>query len=107
MAVEGLEFVSALQRLAELFGLLARAQEVQISPQSTGPSMLPIRPPPAGSPAGRRPGGRRGRRLPEGRGLDRGAIERFGIGYAPDDRNAPERAMLREGYTEHSRSMPA
>ena len=101
MAVEGLEFVSALQRLAELFGLPA--------PHSGGASQPAVdRTIYAANQAAARwfagrldaPEGAAAAAYLQGRGLDPGTIERFGIGYAPDDRNALKRAMIAEGYTE-------
>ncbi|HEX6113427.1 MAG TPA: DNA primase [Geminicoccaceae bacterium] len=101
MAIEGLEFVPALQRLAELCGLPA--------PRSGGESQPPIdrtiyaaNQAAARWFAGRleaREGAAAAAYLQE-RGLDRPTIERFGIGYAPADRSALKRAMLAEGYTE-------
>jgi DNA primase len=101
MALEGLEFVPALQRLSELFGLPA--------PHSGGLSQPAVDRTiyAANQAAARWFGGRleasegaAAAAYLQGRGLDQGTIERFGLGYAPDDRNALKRAMLAEGYTE-------
>jgi DNA primase len=101
MAVEGVEFGPALERLAELCGLPV--------PRSGGASQPAVdrtiyaaNQAAAHWFAGRLQAqdGAAAAAYLDGRGLDRATIERFGIGYAPDDRNALKRAMLAEGYTE-------
>ena len=101
MAIEGLEFGPALERLAELCGLPA--------PRSgdAGKARLDRTIYAANQAAARwfasrieaKEGAAAAAYL-QGRGLDRAITERFGIGYAPDDRTALKRAMLAEGYTE-------
>jgi DNA primase len=101
MAIEGVDFSQALQRLAELCGLPA--------PRSGGegktrvaPSIYAANQAAARWFAGRleAQGGQRAAEYLSTRGLDRAIIERFGLGYAPGERTALKRAMLAEGYTE-------
>jgi DNA primase len=101
MAIEGLEFGPALERLAELCGLPV--------PRSGGTSQPAVdrtiyaaNQAAAHWLAGRLQAqdGAAAAAYLDGRGLDRATIERFGIGYAPGDRNALKRALLAEGYTE-------
>jgi DNA primase len=101
MAIEGLEFGQALQRLAELCGLPA--------PRSGGDGKARVDQTiyALNQAAARWFAGRLQARDGQGaaeylstRGLDRATIERFGLGYAPDERTALRRAMLAEGYSE-------
>jgi DNA primase len=101
MAIEGLDFAQALQRLAELCGLPAPRS------RSEGASRADQTLYAANQAAARWFAGRLSARDGEealryltGRGLDRAAIERFDLGYAPDERAALKGALLAEGYTE-------
>jgi DNA primase len=101
MAIEGLEFGPALERLAELCGLPAPRAGGTGQP-AVDRTIYAANQAAAHWFAGRlqaREGAAAAAYL-EGRGLDRATIERFGIGYAPDDRNALKRALLAEGYSE-------
>ena len=106
MALEGVEFAQALQRLAELTGLPAPRLGGEASPgrpdhlrRQSGRR--------AGSPAVSRPARAPGSRVSAGARARPGVIERFGLGYAPDERTALKRAMLAEGYPRRSCSRPA
>ncbi|HLT01295.1 MAG TPA: DNA primase, partial [Geminicoccaceae bacterium] len=101
MAIEGLEFGPALQRLAELCGLPAPRSGGESRP-AVDRSIYAANEAAARWFAGRLEGssGAKAAAYLQGRGLDRATIERFGLGYAPDERNALKRALLAEGYTE-------
>ena len=103
MGVEGLDLPGAIDRLAELTGIPG--------PRRRGPTRRPRTPPPASTPRTppRAPGSRasssrRGaaRRAPTSSGA--GSTGRrpatFGLGYAPDDRQALKGGLAAEGFTE-------
>jgi DNA primase len=101
MAIEGLDFGQALQRLAELTGLPApragsesrpRADQMIYTANQAAMRWF------AGRLLGR--DGEEALRYLAGRGLDRATIERFDLGYAPKERAALKSALLAEGYTE-------
>src|ERR671918_193359 len=101
MAIEGLDFGQALQRLAELTGLPAPRAGSQSRPRAdqmiytaNQAAMRWF----AGRLLGR--DGEEAARYLAGRGLDRATIERFEIGYAPNQRAALKSALLAEGYSE-------
>jgi DNA primase len=100
MAIEGVDFGQAVQRLAELFGLPAPRggdgkprvdQSIYAANQAAARWF-------AGRLQARE--GQPGAEYLAARGLDHAIIERFGLGYAPGERAALKRAMLAEGYTE-------
>ena len=93
MLTEGLSFPEAVERLAEEAGVpmpKASPRDVERARTSAPGSMPSSRPPPASSrrswPAA---SAREARRYLDKRGLTRGAIARFRLGYAP---NEPVRA---------------
>jgi DNA primase len=101
MAIDGVDFSQALQRLAELCGLPA--------PRSGGEGKPRVDPTiyAANQAAARWFAGRLQARDAQPaaqylstRGLDQAIIERFALGYAPGERTALKRAMLAEGYTQ-------
>jgi DNA primase len=101
MAIEGVDFGQALQRLAELTGIPAPRSGGDSKPR-VDQTIYAANQAAARWFAGRleaRDGARAAAYL-KGRGLDPAIIERFGLGYAPDERAALKRAMLAEGYTE-------
>ena len=100
MAIEGLEFAPAIARLAELTGLPTPLR-------SEGAPAVDRTLYAANEAAARWYAGRlesrQGAKAAEylsARGLDRATVERFGLGYAPDERTALKGALLAEGYTE-------
>jgi DNA primase len=101
MAIEGLEFAQALQRLAELCGLPAPRSGSE-GKARVDQTIYAINQAAARWFAGRLQArdGQRAAEYLSTRGLDQAIIERFGLGYAPDERMALKRAMLAEGYTE-------
>jgi DNA primase len=101
MAIESLDFGQALQRLADLTGIPA--------PRSGGESrsrvdrtLYAANQAAARWFAGRLSGrdGEEAARYLSGRGLDPATIERFALGYAPNERAALKSALLAEGYSE-------
>ena len=101
MALEGVDFAQALQRLAELTGLPAprlggegkpRVDQTIYAANETAARWF----------AGRLQAsdGAQAAEYLRGRGLDPAVIARFALGYAPDERTALKRAMLAEGYPE-------
>jgi DNA primase len=101
MAVEGLDFVQALQRLAELCGLPAPRTGGESKPR-VDQTLYAVNQAAARWFAGRLAGrdGEGALRYLTARGLNRATIERFGLGYAPKQRVALKSAMVAEGYTE-------
>jgi DNA primase len=101
MAIEGLEFAQALQRLAELCGLPAPRSGGEGKPR-VDQSIYAANQAAARWFAGRLQArdGQVAAAYLTSRGLDQVAIERFGLGYAPGERTALKRAMLAEGYSE-------
>ncbi|MGH6899050.1 MAG: DNA primase [Geminicoccaceae bacterium] len=100
MAIEGIEFAQAIARLAELTGLPAPLRSE--GAPAVDRALYTANEAAARWFAGRlesRQGGNATAYL-QGRGLDRAIIERFGLGYAPDERTALKGALLAEGYTE-------
>jgi len=100
MAIEGLEFAQAIARLAELTGLPTPLR-------SEGAPAVDRTLYAANEAAARWYAGRlesrQGAKATEylaARGLDRATVERFGLGYAPDERTALKGALLAEGYSE-------
>jgi DNA primase len=101
MAMDGVDFGQALQRLAELTGLPAPRSGGESNPRVDQTIYA------ANQAAARWFAGRLQARDGQPaveylrtRGLDQAIIERFGLGHAPGERTALKRAMLAEGYTE-------
>jgi DNA primase len=101
MAIEGLEFAQALQRLAELCGLPAPRSGGEGKPR-VDQTIYAVNQAAARWFAGRLQArdGQPAADYLRTRGLDQGIIERFGLGYAPGERTMLKRAMLAEGYSE-------
>jgi DNA primase len=101
MAIEGLEFAQALQRLAELCGVPAPRSSGENRPR-VDQSIYAANQAAARWFAGRLQlrDGQAAAEYLKIRGLDPGTIERFGLGYAPGERTALKRAMLAEGFSE-------
>jgi DNA primase len=100
MAIEGLEFAQAIARLAELTGLPAPLRSERAA--TVDRTLYAANEAAARWFAGRLES-RQGAKAAEylaARGLDRATIERFGLGYAPDERTALKGALLAEGYSE-------
>jgi DNA primase len=100
MAIEGVDFGQALQRLAELCGLPAPRSGGESKPR-VDQTIFAVNQAAARWFAGRLQA-REGPPAAEylrTRGLDQATIERFALGYAPGERTALKRAMLAEGYT--------
>jgi DNA primase len=101
MAIEGLDFGQAIQRLAELCGLPAPRSRSEGAPRADQ-TLYAANQAAARWFAGRLLGrdGEEALRYLSRRGLDRAAIERFDLGYAPNERAALKGALVAEGYTE-------
>jgi DNA primase len=101
MAIEGLEFAQALQRLAEFCGLPAPRSVGEGNPR-VDHTLYAVNQAAARWFAGRLQArdGQPAADYLRTRGLDQAVIERFGIGYAPGERTMLKRAMLAEGYSE-------
>jgi DNA primase len=101
MAIEGLEFAQALQRLAELCGLPAPRSVGEGNPR-VDHTLYAVNQAAARWFAGRLQArdGQLAADYLRTRGLDQAVIERFGLGYAPGERTMLKRAMLAEGYSE-------
>ena len=101
MALEGLDFSQAIQRLAELTGLPAPRRDGAPAP-AVDQTLYAANAAAARWFAGRLESaqGAQAAAYLAGRGLDRDTILRFGLGYAPDDRTALKRALQAEGYPE-------
>jgi DNA primase len=101
MAIEGLDFGHALQRLADLCGLPAPRGGSDGKPR-VDQTLYAANQAAAHWFAGRLKGrdGQDAARYLEQRGLDPATIERFGLGYAPNERTALKGALLAEGYAE-------
>jgi DNA primase len=101
MAIEGLDFAQALQRLAELSGLPPPRSGGESKPR-VDQTLYAANQAAARWFAGRLLGrdGEEALRYLIGRGLDRATIERFGLGYAPKGRTTLKGALVAEGYTE-------
>jgi DNA primase len=101
MAIEGVDFAQALQRLGELTGLPAPRLGGEGKPR-VDQTIYAANEAAARWFAGRLETGE-GAQAAEylrRRGLDQAIIARFGLGYAPGERTALKRAMLAEGYPE-------
>ncbi|HET6467468.1 MAG TPA: DNA primase [Geminicoccaceae bacterium] len=108
MAVEGLGFADALQRLAELTGLPAPA--ARAGGGGDGPAarerddgLYRANEAAARWFAGRlraAGAGAEARAYLERRGVAPATVERFGLGYAPEGRDGLKRALVAEGYGE-------
>jgi DNA primase len=101
MAIEGLEFAQALQRLAELCGLPAPRSAGESKPR-VDQTIYAVNQAAARWFAGRLQArdGQLAADYLRTRGLDQAVIERFGLGYAPGERTMLKPAMLAEGYSE-------
>ena len=101
MATEGLDFGQALQRLADLCGLPAPRAGGDGKPR-VDQTLYAANQAAAHWFAGRLKGrdGQEAARYLEQRGLDPATIERFGLGFAPNERAALKGALLAEGYAE-------
>jgi DNA primase len=97
MAIEGLDFGQAVQRLADLTGLPAPGRA--LAPRIDR-SLYAANEAAARWFAGRlaSPAGTEAAAYLARRGLDQDLIERFGLGYAPAERTALRRALNAEGY---------
>ena len=101
MAIEGLDFAQAIQRLSDITGLPAplrgtgkSTQAEKTLHQANQAAIDWFR----GNLAG--PGGEEARHYLQRRGLDTAIIERFGLGYAPPDRGGLRRALMSKGFSE-------
>ena len=103
MALEGLDFSQAVQRLAELTGLPAPRRGGEAAP-AVDQTLYAANAAATRWFAGRleSASGAAAAAYLAGRGLDQETILRFGLGYAPDDRTALKRALQAEGYPEAS-----
>ena len=101
MATEGLEFAEAIARLAELTGLPLPWRETSRGP-APDRTLLAANEAAARWFAGRldTAAGAEALAYLTRRGVDRAAIERFGLGYAPAGRAALKAALEAEGYAE-------
>jgi DNA primase len=101
MAIEGIEFAQALERLAELCGLPAPRSAGESRPR-VDQTIYALNQAAARWFAGRLQArdGQPAAEYLKTRGLDQAIVERFGLGFAPGERTALKRAMLGEGYTE-------
>lgn len=101
MAIEGLDFGQALTRLADLCGLPAPRAGSDGKPR-VDQTLYAANQAAARWFAGRLMGrdGQEAARYLKERGLDPATIERFGLGYAPNERAALKGALLAEGYAE-------
>jgi DNA primase len=101
MAIEGVEFAQAVQRLAELTGVPAPRSGGEGRPR-VDQSVYAANQAAARWFAGRlqAPDAQAASAYLTTRGLDQAVIERFGLGYAPGERTALRRAMLAEGFSE-------
>ena len=103
MALDGVEFPEALERLAEITGLPApRRERDGPEPPRVDRTLYD-----ANEAAARwfeqqlaGPSGRGALAYLERRGLDRPAIRKFRLGHAPAERTALKRALLAQGFTE-------
>ncbi|MDH3660245.1 MAG: DNA primase [Alphaproteobacteria bacterium] len=101
MAIEGLDFGQAIQRLADLTGL---PTPMRTSKKSTQAEKTLHQ---ANEAAARwfqnrlsGAGGNDARAYVERRGLDSATVERFGLGYAPAGRRSLRDALIAEGFAE-------
>jgi DNA primase len=101
MAIDGVDFSQAVQRLAELCGLPAPRSGGESKPR-IDQTIYAANQAAARWFAGRLQArdGQPAAEYLSTRGLDQAITERFGLGYAPGERTALKRAMLAEGYTE-------
>jgi DNA primase len=104
MAIEGLGFPEAIQRIAELTGIPAPARRGSSTAAQTERSQRLHAANQAAAAwfqeqlAGG--GGREAQAYLLRRGLERETLREFGLGYAPDGRTGLKRALLAEGFTE-------
>ena len=103
MAIEGLDFGQAIQRLADITGLptpmrsgrdTTRAEKTLYDANEAAAAWFQA------SLAGT--GGDQARDYLERRGLDKAIIERFGLGYAPSSRGALRNALMGKGFSEEA-----
>ncbi len=101
MAIEGLDFGQAIQRAAELTGIAPPARAGNKSAKAENQLYK------ANEAAAawfadclRSPGGAEARAYLERRGLEPQIIERYGLGYAPQGRNALKAALMKQGFRE-------
>ena len=101
MAIEGLGFPEALERLADLTGIAAprRATAGQAEPSqrlhaANAAAAAWFQAQLAGS------GGKEAQAYLERRGLGREVVRGFGLGYAPNERTALRRALVGQGFAE-------
>jgi len=102
MAIEGLDFSQAIQRLSDLTGLPAPLRADRKSTQAEKSLQQ------ANEAASRwfqeslaAEGGAEARAYLQRRGLEPELIKRFGIGYAPPSRDSLRRALLGQGFAEN------
>ncbi|HEX3209622.1 MAG TPA: DNA primase [Geminicoccaceae bacterium] len=103
MGIEGLDFGQAIARLAELTGVPAPRRVGNAEPR-VDRTLYAINEATARWLAGRLESsqGAEAAAYLASRGLDREAIVRFDLGYAPGERTALKRALQAEGYEERS-----
>ncbi|MEL6963953.1 MAG: DNA primase, partial [Pseudomonadota bacterium] len=102
MAIEGLDFGQAIQRLADITGLPAPLRSGKASTRAERTLY-------DANEAAKRwfqqclhgQGGGDARTYLERRGLDASTVERFGIGFAPPSRNGLRQALMTEGFVEN------
>ncbi|MGI9508691.1 MAG: DNA primase, partial [Geminicoccaceae bacterium] len=101
MAIEGLDFGQAIQRLSDLTGLPTpmragkkSTQAEKTLQQANDAAVQWFKDNLNG------PGGGEARAYIERRGLDRDIVQRFGLGYAPPDRRNLREALLAKGFSE-------
>ena len=101
MAIEGLDFSQAILRCADLAGL---PPPIRAGNKSTEADKTLYQ---ANDAAARwfsgclsAPSGKKAQHYLERRGLEPEVISRFGLGYAPSDRQALRRALIDEGFAE-------
>ncbi len=101
MAIEGLDFGQAIQRLADITGLPTpmrtshkSTKEEKTLHQANEAAVHWFQDSLAG------PGGGEARAYIERRGLDAGIVERFGLGFAPPGRRGLRDALMAKGFSE-------
>ncbi|WGF86516.1 DNA primase [Marinivivus vitaminiproducens] len=102
MKLEGLEFRDAVLRLADLTGIEAPQLGARVEGQRVDDALYRANHAAATWFTGRlrSPEGEGAVRYLAGRGVSEGATVRFGLGYAPERRDALKRALMAEGFTE-------
>ncbi len=101
MALEGLDFGQAIMRVADLTGLPPPLRAEKKSTEAEK-NLYQANEVAARWFAGclNGPSGKEARAYLERRGLESDVISRYGLGYAPADRQALRRALIKEGFTD-------